>query len=199
MPKKRKAVAPQPDLTAALKAVCQWLASLQVPFAIVGGVAAAAYGRARATKDVDATADLAGRDLEAALKLAKQFGIERRPEHAETFRRGSRVLLLQHAPTSTNIDVALALFAIEMKFLGRARQVHIDDWSFPIATPEDILVMKLFAWRPQDVRDIENILAVQKRLNLKQVREDIKGLAEIMEDPAIAARLDSVLKPMDES
>ncbi len=49
--------------------------------------------------------------------------------------------------------------------------------ELPVIAPEDLLICKLLAGRPQDLQDVEAVLAAQPHLDLARVRS-VLGLIE---------------------
>lgn len=86
------------DLTA-------WLKDQAVPGAVIGGLAASLWGRPRVAKGVDAVVLLKGANLETFLTAGARFGFARRIGNAAAFAVKSRVLLLLHEPSKTQVDV----------------------------------------------------------------------------------------------
>jgi hypothetical protein len=63
--------------------------------------------------------------------------------------------------------------------------------SLRTCSAEDLIVHKCFANRDQDWVDVDRILARQRgKLDLQLVREELKPLADVKEDPRIMQRLE---------
>jgi hypothetical protein len=69
--------------------------------------------------------------------------------------REARVLLLRHAASRIDIDIAFAALPFERQALSRARWVHVSGLEVPLPTPEDLIIMKAIAHRPRDLADVE--------------------------------------------
>ena len=59
----------------------------------------------------------------------------------------------------------------EEKNLKRARKIKIYDRMIPFATPEDMIVFKLLADRPQDRTDIEALLHYHPSLDWNYIEK----------------------------
>src|SRR3972149_6690355 len=70
---------------------------------IIGGTAASILGKARYTEDLDAMFLLSVQDIPRLLKAAKEEGIEPRIENVVEFAKKTRVMLLRHVISNTNI------------------------------------------------------------------------------------------------
>jgi hypothetical protein len=62
-----------------------------------------------------------------------------------------------------------------------------------VATPEDLLVMKLIASRAQDLADIESILSIERHLDLDRVRSYVKLFSIALEAPEMREQLEKLL------
>jgi predicted nucleotidyltransferase len=56
------------------------------------------------------------------------------------------------------LDAVLSGPGIEETFLARAVWIEIDGLSVPVASPEDLIVMKILAGGPEDIEDVRNVL-----------------------------------------
>ena len=174
------------DLTA-------WLKAQGVPGAFIGGLAANLLGRPRITKDVDAVVLLGNLDLESFLAAGVRFGFAPRISDAVTFAAKNRVLLLIHEPSKTEVDVSLGVLPFEQESVDRASIITVAGVSFPLVSPEDLIVMKALARRARDVADIEAVLDVQSEVDLERVRYWVRQFAEVLEAPDILDDLERIL------
>ena len=182
-------------LLKALRDLLAWFRTTGVPGVIVGGVAASIQSEPRLTRDVDAVVLLGGRSLEEFLKDGARFGIVPRLSDALKFARRNRILLLVHGSSSINLDVALGAMPFEEEMISRANVVEINGVSIPVASPEDLIVMKALPLRPVDARDITSLVRMFPNLDKDRVRRWVREFAEVMEMPEIAERLEMHLAP----
>jgi predicted nucleotidyltransferase len=110
----------------------------EVSFGVLGGVASAAYGRPRWTKDIDVfcRADDAGRVLE--ILEQHSFDVERtNPTWIfKAWRHGVLVDVIFKVKSEVYFDAAMA---------ERIRRVEFEGVEVPILAPEDIVVTKAIA------------------------------------------------------
>jgi hypothetical protein len=72
------------------------------------------------------------------------------------------------------VDVVLGGPGIEELFLDRAQHHDFEGTLVPVASPEDLIAMKLLAGRSKDIDDVRTILAANRRtLKLAVVRETL--------------------------
>ena len=139
------------------------LRRLDVPWYLFGARAAILHGVARLTADVDVTVRLpATTSAEMLATGLEAHGFVQRVT-APDFMARTRVVPFVHTATSLPLDVVLAGPGLEELFLSRAVQVEVEGMQVPVASAEDIVVMKVLAGRPKDVDDVIAIVAAQER------------------------------------
>ncbi len=180
-------------LLRALRAVAAWLVAEAVPGALIGGVAVALVSRPRTTKDIDVLAFPDEKHLGALLRSAAAHGIVPRVPEALAFAARSRVLLLRHEPTGVPIDFALGALGFERDVVGRAVSLDLGGFSFPVATPGDLVVLKAVAHRPVDAADIDAILSTHPEVDVAAARRTVAEFAGLLESPEILEDLDRVI------
>jgi len=82
---------------------------------IIGGAAVSILGKARYTEDIDTMFLLSIKDIPQLLEAASEEGIEPRIDNAAEFARKSRVVLLKHVISNTNIDLSLGVLPFEQE------------------------------------------------------------------------------------
>lgn len=170
----------------------RWLKSSGTPHAIVGGVAATLQGERRATADIDAVVMIPEDDWSRFIKEGEAFGFSPRRRNALEFAKRSRVLLLAHR-SGIEIDISLGILPFEEEMIRRAIRINIGDGEIPLATPEDLIVMKSLAMRPNDITDINGLLAVNEKIDLRRVRRWVRAFAEELDAPEIIDQVETLL------
>jgi hypothetical protein len=171
----------------------------QWPFCIIGGIALIRWGTPRFTRDVDiALLTGFGREDEFTIPLLDS-GYTGRVGDAAAFARRSRVLLVK-APNGISIDISLAALPFEEQAIRRASMFEfVEGCSLRTCSAEDLIVLKLFAFRPQDLADVQSVVDLQEStLDWEYIRENLAPLAEAKDEPRIMrefARLQSQKRP----
>ena len=75
----------------------------------------------------------------------------------------------------------------------KAAWVELGYVEVPLPLPEDLIIMKAVAHRPQDLADIEAILAAHPKLNLRRVRRWLREFAAALSMPEILNDLEALL------
>lgn len=163
------------------------LESLQIEYAIVGGIANAIWGEPRATIDVDVTVSVDEERLPGTVPaLAARF----RPAVANpvAFVQQTRVLPLD-TDDGVRIDVIFALLPFELDAIRRATHVWIAGRTVHVVTVEDLILMKIVSERPRDVGDAEALVRLRAReLDRDYLEPRIRELATALERADIMDR-----------
>jgi hypothetical protein len=156
-------------------------------------IAVIAHGVRRTTTDIDVAVRAEGIVLEKLVRRLARYAIRPRMEDAVSFARESQVLLLEHGATGIELDLSLAWLSFEHEALGAAVPIDFGGVRAPAARPEDLIIYKLFAGRPQDMNDAEALLLMHRRsVDLTRVRRVLGQLGEMADAPEIVARLDAI-------
>lgn len=181
------------SLIPALRALCNLLKVSQTPGMIIGAVAASLRGQARATEDVDASVALDEGALDRFLELACAEGLRPRIPDAVVFAKKSAVLLLEHEPSRVGVDITIGRLLFEREAIGRAQDVVIHDMRVPVATPEDLVIMKAVAHRPQDLQDIRAIIIANPSLDVARIRAYVGEFARALDMPELWTDVEALL------
>ena len=156
---------------------------------VIGGIAVMRWGEPRVTRDVDLTL-LAGFGLEDSFIRALLAEYAARISDAASFARENRVLLLQ-SRDGIGIDVSLGALPFEELAIRHATEFSFaPGLSIRTCSAEDLLVLKLFACRPLDLRDAEGVALRQgERLDWEYVEQQLRPLAELKGEPGILEAL----------
>jgi hypothetical protein len=128
------------------------------------------------------------------VEKAEDWGIRPRVHDALEFARTTRVLLLVHEPTRIEVDLSFGMLPFEKDLVQRAEIRQVQRMRFPLASAEDIIIMKALALRPRDVADIESIVELSPDLDLDRVRSTVAQLSEALEGEDYVARLEEILR-----
>jgi hypothetical protein len=184
---------PLAPLVAALQDVMEWLRVEQVRGLVIGGVAASLLGRPRLTADVDVLVLVEQVRWPALLAAGAAFGFLSRVEDAIAFALRTRVLPVRHQPSMIDVDVVFGALPFEEEMLARAQEKVIGSVRIFVPTPEDLLVMKLVAHRPQDLIDAESVLEAQTSLDLRRIRRWLREFGIVLDRPELLQEFEAIL------
>jgi hypothetical protein len=166
---------------------------------VYGGLALAAYGEPRETKDADfAVCGAAAAPVMAALRAAGiavslTFDADRFGGHLIT-----RVALLG-ATGHTGLNVLDLVQPRSARYaadaLARALRGQLRGQALHVVAPEDFVLFKALSTRDRDLEDAASVVrALGDALDLGQVRAEAARLAQELPDHPTAARLEELLR-----
>jgi hypothetical protein len=182
-------------LLQALAALRASAVSIQQPLMVIGGIAVAARGVPRQTIDIDATIGADSLDLTTFMVALGRHGIVARIPNAVDFALQRQVLLLQHEPTGTPLDISLAWLPFEHAALRRATPVDFGGVQIPVVAVDDLIVLKAVAWRDRDRSDIERLLVLHRdTIALDRIREAVSQFYEALDEPERLVEFDALVR-----
>lgn len=172
-----------------------------VDYAIIGGIAVNVYGMTRVTKDADFVLAL-GKDegprVDALLAELAAEGFRVNPEAVRRrFARGQNLLTTWLG--LTRIDCLLRRPDVYWQSaIEHRRKVRYQGTDLWFASAEDLIGLKLVAGRPQDLLDVQRILAVQRAgLDRPRLRAIVARFAATAKRDELPAELERYLAEAD--
>jgi hypothetical protein len=166
---------------------------LDVPYAVMGGLAARVHGIPRPTHDVDFTIAVSRERLPEIYRALSEIGYTI-PEQYESGWVDqvagmplvkARMYLEGHG---IDIDIFLAESAFQEELLQRRQREQMYDLSVWIVTPEDLILLKLISHRPRDLIDIGDVLFTQGELDKAYLRHWAERLGTLEELERVLTR-----------
>ena len=164
-------------------------------FCFIGGIAVQEWSEPRMTDDVDLTLLTGFGGEEAFIDELLRHYPSRRAD-AREFALINRVLVLQN-DSGIGIDIALGALPFEELAITRAKQIkYAPGVTLTICSPEDLIVMKAFASRDRDWRDVQMTIIRQGAgaLDWPYIFNQLEPLAALKEHPEILERLRELKK-----
>lgn len=160
---------------------------------IIGGVAVIALGVPRLTVDIDAT--VASVDPELLSKALERRGIRPRIPDAVDFARARQVFLGIHEASDTPVDVILARLPFEEEAIRSSREQNFAEVRIRVPRPEDLVIYKIVAGRPQDLDDVEGLLLLHGlSIDLGRVRRVVREFADALGDEERVHALERLIR-----
>ena len=138
------------DTLASIAAIFQ---ERNIPYALMGGLAVAAWGAPRATEDIDLLADVGpSSELDASLRA-----------------------------TGFDVDVVCATRAWEREMLARSIRLRLPQgFEIPVLAVEDLIVLKLIAGGPGDLADVADLLGRLGPMPELERRAAARGVSDLL-------------------
>jgi hypothetical protein len=156
------------DLSAAFRAVVAALEVIDAEYVIVGSTAAAGWGVARATRDVDLVAVIPASAVDQLLRSLERDDLYVPSAEVRRVAAGGGSFNVLHMASGGKVDVFVAIEgdAFERSRLDRRIASEVLGVSSWISTPEDVILSKL-RWRLESRsevqwRDCVEIAAIQQ-------------------------------------
>lgn len=169
------------DLTEGLAISAEVLAAHRISYAVIGGMAAGYRSQPRFTKDLDFLLQVPQLTLPGLLDALGQRGF------AFDLHTTIRDWTQQHMTTlsyhGVRIDWLKPVVPAYQHVLDTATEEQWLGHPIRVASPEGLIVLKLLAFRSQDVLDIENLVAARgPALDVEWVKKEWQTVAQL-DDP----------------
>ena len=137
------------------KRIFAFLNGTGIPYVLIGGIASGILGEPRATDDVDLLVFLPADALDRLLGKARKAGARFNAKRAREFVKRKRFLRL--GLWGTDVDFLVADSIYEFEVLSRRKMTVLEGVPVPMPTPEDLILLKLWAGRPIDIQDAKAV------------------------------------------
>ena len=168
-------------LFGALKSISLLLKNDDVEGMVIGGLAVSLIGRPRYTNDIDLVILNLDDRLPEIISRLKKLGIEPRIDDVETFAKKSRVLLMRHSESGINIDISMGILPFEIDAVSHRQTKSYSGLEIVLPSPEDLVIFKSVAHRPQDIEDIKVILNRYPKIDKEYILSYVREFAEVLE------------------
>ena len=144
---------------------------LEIPNALMGGMAVAIHGIPRITRELNFVISLSSDRQHDFLTSFRKLGYKW-PEstHAGLVDQYSAVAFSRDDGLVVVVDMLMAEPEYRQLLLRRHQRVVVDGIAAWVVSPEDLIILKLIAGRPRDIGDILDILMAQGQLDSEYLR-----------------------------
>lgn len=143
---------------------------------VVGGIATLLHGYARLTADVDLAVDLAPQEALKMIRALAGKGFRPQvPVSAEMFADlavREEWLQQKHMRAFSLVDPANPMRVVDVllkpevpfeELLARSEETFVGETSVRVASLDDLITLKRYAGRPQDLTDIKELEAIRRQ------------------------------------
>lgn len=162
-----------------------------LPYMIIGGQAVLLYGEPRLTRDIDITLGVSADRVDDLLAVVRELSLKPLHKDIESFVRQTMVLPAIDEATGIRVDFIFSFTPYETGAIKRAKKLTIMDQEVCFASPEDLIIHKIFAGRPRDIEDVRTVLLKNPDMDIRYIRKwleefdlssDIKGFLKTFEE-----------------
>jgi hypothetical protein len=139
-----------------LARIARALDAAEIPYMVIDGQAVLVYGYTRLTDDIDITLGVGPDRLKDVLHVIERADLRSLVD--DDFVEQKLVLPAEDRRSKTRVDLIFSYGGYEAEAIRRARPVEIAGYEVAYAAVEDVLIHKVVAGRPQDLRDAVEIL-----------------------------------------
>lgn len=145
-----------------------------LPYMIIGGQAVLLYGEPRLTRDIDITLGVNTDQLDKLLTVTKELSLKPLPEDTKSFVSRTMVLPAIDEDSGIRVDFIFSFTPYETEAISRVRKVNILKNEVCFASPEDVIIHKVFAGRPRDLEDVRIIVLKNPEIDVSYIRNWLK-------------------------
>jgi len=172
------------------------LSKHNIPYMVVGGQAVLLYGEPRLTRDIDITLGVDVDHLGEVLAVVQELNLKPLPKEIESFVRETMVLPTLDEHTGIRVDFIFSYTPYETGAIKRAKKVKIMGQEVNFASPEDLIIHKIFAGRPRDIEDVRTVLLKNPDINLQYLRGWLKEFDESSEEKDFLKTFEGIVKDL---
>lgn len=163
---------------------------------VIGGQAVLLYGEPRLTRDIDVTLGADTSRLKDLLDVVNQLQLVILTEDAENFVKQTMVLPVLQEATGVRVDFIFSFTSYETRAIERAKEIIVLGTVVRFATPEDVIIHKIFSHRPRDMEDVKAILLKNPGLDKQYICMWLKEFDKASDEKAFAEAFENILKEL---
>ncbi|MBA4392558.1 MAG: hypothetical protein C0407_03295 [Desulfobacca sp.] len=165
-----------------------------LPYMIIGGQAVLLYGEPRLTRDIDITLGVDIEGLGELLAVAQDLNLKPIPKDPAAFVKETLVFPVIEENSGIRVDFIFSYTPYESQAIQRAKSVLIKDQAVFFASPEDLIIHKIFAGRPRDLEDVRTILLKNPDLDLSYIYDWLREFDASSEQPHFLESFEEILE-----
>jgi predicted nucleotidyltransferase len=165
-----------------------------IPYMIIGGQAVLLYGEPRLTRDIDITLGVNTEYVDELLKVIRELSLKPIPENIKLFVQQTMVLPALEEITGIRVDFIFSFTTYEIEAIKRARKITIIGQEVCFASPEDVIIHKIFAGRPRDIEDVRSIILKNSDMDIQYIRSWLKEFDKSSDKKEFLKTFKEVLK-----
>jgi len=166
----------------------------KISYMITGGQAVLLYGEPRLTRDIDITLGIGIDRIKEILGVLDETGLKVLVKDINKFVNETMVLPAIEEKTKIRVDFIFSFTLYEKQAINKARRIRLDDIEVSFASPEDIIIHKIFSGRPRDIEDIKSILLKNKNINKKYINKWLKEFQKTFPEKNFIKRFEKIVK-----
>lgn len=143
----------------------------KIPYMVIGGQAVLLYGSPRLTNDIDITLGVSTDRISDIVKICYSTKLKIIPEDYKDFTNKTFVLPVKEETSGIRVDFIFSFTPYERHAIERSKKVIIGNTSVNFASPEDVIIHKIFAGRARDIEDVKDIILKNPRIDMRYIKK----------------------------
>jgi hypothetical protein len=152
-----------------------------LPYMIIGGQAVLIYREPRLTRDIDITLGVNIDRLDELLMVAQELALTPIPGNIHTFVEETMVFPAIEETTGIRVDFIFSFSPYKTQAIQRAKKLSILNQEVYFASPEDLIIHKIFSGRPRDLEDVRTILLKNPNIDFQYIENWLKDFDAALE------------------
>lgn len=165
----------------------------KIPYMIIGGQAVLLYGEPRLTRDIDITLGIGIDRIKEILGVLDEAGLKVLVKDINKFVNETMVLPAIEGKTRIRVDFIFSFTPYEKQAINNSKKILLDDIEVSFASPEDIIIHKIFSGRPRDIEDIKSILLKNKNIDIKYINKWLKEFQKTFPEKNFIEKFEEIL------
>ncbi|MEA3494150.1 MAG: nucleotidyl transferase AbiEii/AbiGii toxin family protein [Candidatus Margulisiibacteriota bacterium] len=162
-----------------IEKIAKALGKTDIPYMIIGGQAVLLYGEPRLTRDIDITLGIGTDKLSLILDILKILKLHPLPDNPVDFAKKTWVLPSQDKKSKIRIDFIFSFTPFEQQAIENAKKIRIGKTKVNFASPEDVIIHKIFAGRARDIEDVKSILIKNPSIDINYIQKWLRDFENI--------------------
>ena len=167
------------------------------PYMIIGGQAVLLYGEPRLTRDIDITLGVNTDYIDEIITVVQELSLKPIPGDIKSFVRQTMVLPAMDETTGIRVDFIFSFTPYETSAIKRVKKVRVLGEDVHFASPEDIIIHKIFAGRPRDIEDIRTIIMKNPSMDFHYIRKWLKEFDASSDKKDFLNTFEDILKGLE--
>jgi hypothetical protein len=177
-----------------LARIASLLSRGKLPYMIIGGQAVLLYGEPRLTKDIDITLGISIDRLNDLLAIAQELSLTPLPDDVPSFVQKTMVLPVLDKSTGIRVDFIFSFTPYETQAIERAKKIILCGQEVSFASPEDLILHKMFAGRPRDFEDVGTLLLKNPAIDVSYIRRWLKKFDAAVQGKGFLEAFERIVK-----
>ena len=169
-----------------------------LPYMIIGGQAVLLYGEPRLTKDIDITLGVNIDGLDRLLSAIRELPLKPLPSDIKAFVGETMVLPTLDEHSGIRVDFIFSYTPFETNAIQRAKTVTLLGQKLAFASPEDLIIHKIFAGRPRDLEDVRIIILKNPDIDMLYIRKWLKEFDGSFDTKEFLKTFEEILKTVND-